>query len=359
MTDTSQNDTTATMVSTPTLLAPSCHTLHTDDHSSRDTHSSSVVGVDPSTTTGDHHRVDPHSAPVAGGGGFDELRVFAECFEDTQKVRISLSNRIGGAERRHIRVPPDAIMPAMQAAELTEHQFKLAMVRCYRRVVPAEIRAWQESTLGVGDHSMARLLGVIGHPVWANPYHWEGDGADRVLIPDPPFRRTVSQLWSYCGHGDATRRKVKGMTAEEAFGLGSPRAKKLTWFIATTAIKSKNSHGGYGHPWVQIDTTEASSEPTPNADAPGGVTPFDGGQDGPDTHSRDAPVEPSSAVAKDPATPIMSAPLRNLRDVYEEGRVKYQARTEWTDGHRHNAAIRLVGKEMLRQLWLAGGGADA
>ena len=38
--------------------------------------------------------------------------------------------------------------------------------------------------------------------------------------------------------------------------------------------------------------------------------------------------------------------------VYDEARATYEAREEWTPLHRHNAALRKVGKEILRDLWL-------
>lgn len=40
------------------------------------------------------------------------------------------------------------------------------------------------------------------------------------------------------------------------------------------------------------------------------------------------------------------------RVVYEEARLTYEDR-DWTDGHRHNAALRKTGKEILKGLWIA------
>jgi hypothetical protein len=168
---------------------------------------------------------------------------------------------------------------------------------------------------GIGDRLVARLLSEVGgNAVVAFPAHWEerpdakGTDADplRVLIEDEPYERTVSQLWTYCGHGKALK-KVKGMTQEEAFQLGNPRAKMLAHLIAEGCMKST---GG---------TTSTGVERT--------RSPY--------------------------------------RDVYEEAKTRYEATrpdppkgqkdtaTEWSKLHRHNAALRITAKEVLRDLWRA------
>lgn len=169
--------------------------------------------------------------------GFTELRIWAECFEDAQKARIACVNRMerGG-------VSPDLFLAQRAALESAEAEIGKAMRKCYRRVVPISVVEWQKSTKGIGEHLLARLLGTIAHPRIATPFHWEGEGEKRVLIPDLPFERTVSQLWSYCGMGDATRKRRKGMTAEEAFGLGSPRAKMLVRLMAEGTMKARGQH---------------------------------------------------------------------------------------------------------------------
>lgn len=209
---------------------------------------------------------------------FAELRVWAECFEDAQRARISCVNR---CERGGI--PAELFEAQLFTLLRAEHDIGLAMRRSYRRVVPADIIEWQTDTRGIGEHLLARFLGVVGHPVLATPYHWDGDGSDRTLIADPPFARTIAQLWSYCGVGDATRKKAKGMSADQAASLGNPRAKMLVRLLAEAAMKSRGPH----------------------------------------------------------------------REFYDIGRARYAERADWTDGHRHAAALRLTGKAILRDLWVA------
>lgn len=234
------------------------------------------------------------STPNLGPDWWTELRVFAEMLDDAMRARIAAKNR---AERGGIDAAPFA--PLIVGMEDADHQIGLALGRCYRRVVPSAIVAWQEDTLGIGDRLLARLLGVIGHPVHTRKHRWEGTGGDRVLVDLGPYERRVSDLWSYCGHGDATRKRVKGMTADQAAAMGSPRAKMLVHLLSEGAVKE---------PRRRI------------ADL------LDGNQ-------------------------LLGGASWPYRHVYESTRVAVEDRDDWTDAHKHAHALRLVGKEILRDLW--------
>lgn len=224
----------------------------------------------------------PHSALAEQLTAYRHLRTLAEMLWDLQQARIAISNRALRAD-----IDPALYEATLSAAERAEHVCRLGLARQYRATVSDDIRLWQRSTRGVGEHLLASLLGVIGHPVWTEKFTWDGDGTDRHLVSLGMHRRRVSDLWSYCGHGDPTRRPRRGMTAEEAAGLGAPRAKTIVWLLACAQLKSTGPY----------------------------------------------------------------------RSVYDAARAKYEER-DWTPGHRHNAALRLVGKHMLRDLWHAAGGAQ-
>lgn len=227
------------------------------------------------------------SAPSVGSreDPYLALRAIAEVYEDLQRVRIGIGNRVARAP-----IDGDLIAGQMEGIAQSEHQIKLLLRRTFRKTVDPEIVAWQAETIGVGEHLLARLLGVIGHPVHTTVHRWEGEGSERTLVVVGMKRRRVSDLWSYCGHGDATRRRAKGMSAADAAAMGNPRAKMLTHLIAESCLKAK---------------------------------------------------------ARSPYGPV-----------YDAGREKYEEREDWTPAHRHNAALRLVGKEVLRDLWYAAGGAS-
>lgn len=266
----------------------------TDDHCRR-------VGGEPSV---DSHAPDetqcciavgsPPSSPTTAvtlsnetSSDWLNLRVWAEMYHDAQQHRIAATNR---AERGGVH--PDEYQPHIDALKVLEHQCGLVLVRTYRRVVSTEIREWQKASPGIGEHSLARLLGHLGHPVHATPHVWIGEGADRELKALEPFDRNVAKLWQYCGHGDPARRKRKGMTADEAFALGSPICKMLVHQLLAIACVKR----------------------------------------------------PKGTV---------------YRDVYDEARERYADRADdegrpWTPLHQHNAALRFLGKRILKDLWLAG-----
>jgi len=237
----------------------------------------------------------PASGPPTVGGGhlprgtqvlsapadFLELRMLAECFEDAQKARISCGLRMGSGT-----VAPD-FYTAMEAAQkAVEHLAALELHRCYRRTVDPEIVAWQKAERGVGEHMLARLFGVLGHPVHTTVHRHEGPEREVVVVGE--MDRSVSQLCSYCGHGDPERKRRSGMSQEAALSLGSPRAKMLVHLIAESIVKAR----------------------------------------GP------------------------------LRQVYDDRRYATADR-DWTPMHKHNDALRLLGKAFLKELWLAAGGSKA
>lgn len=215
---------------------------------------------------------------------YRHLRVVAEMFWDVQGARKSIGNRISRAD-----IDPAFFDPTFEAAQQAEKVCRRELRRMYRQVVDPEIIAWQKSTRGIGEHLLATLLGVIGHPVWTERFAWEGKRSDRHLVTLGMYERRVSDLWSYCGHGDPTRKRAKGMTAEDAAKLGSPRAKTIVYLLACAQIKST----GY------------------------------------------------------------------YRPVYDAARAKYADREDWSDMHRHNASLRIVGKEILKDLWIVAGGKRA
>lgn len=323
----------ANAVTTPNRGTPAAPIHPTDSHSRHDTHVWPAVGggtldpghatpeshcgsagVDPSAT--DSQRVyDTHSGAAVGGAlaanhptigdstpspltsdGWLELRIWAEMFDDAQKARIANVNRAerGGAD-------PDIFHAHIERLKAVEHECRLNMVRTMRRVVPPSVRNWQKATNGIGEPLLARLLGHLGHPVWATPHHWEGAGSSRVLITDPPFERTVGQLWQFCGHG-APARRTKGMTAEQLAAHGSPTLKMLVHLNAESCMKTMTSPYRLVYERVRQDVADKDHTAVCVRCGPSGK-----------------PAQPGSP---------------------------------WSPGHQHAHALRIVGKEILRDLWM-------
>lgn len=168
-----------------------------------------------------------------------ELRLWSEMYWDAQKARIGMENR-----KRSGTVDPDLVQLVIDPMKQSEKLLQKQMTKCYKRVVPEGIQNWQKDTPGMGDVLLPRLLGHLGHPRIATPKHWipgSKNGDKRVLVEDGPYIRSVGQLWQFCGHGAVVHRR-KGMTQEEALAAGNPTLKMLVHLMADSAIKSPGKY---------------------------------------------------------------------------------------------------------------------
>lgn len=231
---------------------------------------------------------------AAGVDGWGELRICADLLHRAQQERIAVGNLLRTSDR-------DLFGPHLAQLEATEHAARLMLRRCYRRVVPASLKALQKTEAGLGEDSFARILGHLGDPYIATPHWWEGTGTNRTLMVGEPYVRTIGQLWQYCGHG-APGRVTKGMTAEQLAGLGNPTLKMLVHLQAEFCMKQK---GRYRALYDTVRATVADKTHT---------TPC-------------VRCGPSGKPAQDG--------------------------TPWSAGHQHAHALRLLGKEILRDMWLA------
>lgn len=253
---------------------------------------SALVGPDRSGST-----ARSWSGPIEPSLFDPFLALAADIVDDLERTRIANENRLRtltrseadsdgqtrgfGMDERDPDVARTAALVQMLAD--TEHQAILNLNRALRK---HPLGPWIKNQKGVGEKTAARLLAVVGDP-YANAQTGE--------------IRTVSQLWSYCGHGDPSRRKFKGMTQEDLFALGNPTAKKRVYLIATCCLKAQAYYA---------DVYYARKEVTEGRE-----------------HATDCVrCGPSGKPAL--------------------------AGSPWSDAHRHADALRIVGKEFLRDLWL-------
>lgn len=220
------------------------------------------------------------------------LALAADVLDDLESVRISNENRLrqltrteedSDGEERGFGLTldhPDVARLAALVNELkkAEHQAELNLGRHVRK---HPLGPWVKQAHGVGEKQGARLLAAIGDPYW-NDMH------------DRP--RTVSELWSYCGFGDASRQvRRKGQKAN-----WNDTAKKRAWLVAASIVKA-------GGPYREVyDKTRAKYEYAVH------MAPCV--RCGPSGH----PAQPGSPVSA---------------------------------GHQHARALRAVAKEVLRDLW--------
>lgn len=189
-----------------------------------------------------------------------ELRTFCDMWRDALAMKLAAENRV-----RSCTIPAATFDNHIANLDEVENQIRKAMIRCYRRVASPAVRAWQQKVPGLGEHLMARLLGSLGDPVRATPHRYEGTGSDRVLVDLEPFDRNPYKLFAYCGVGDPTRRRRRGMTAEDAFAAGNPECKVVIHLLAEACVKQLGREGAV---YRQVyDDTKAHYEKTRVADA--------------------------------------------------------------------------------------------
>ena len=224
------------------------------------------------------------------------LALAADMLDDTERTRIANENRLrqltrseadsDGEERGFgldLSHPDVARVAALvDALKKIEHD---ATLNLNRRLRKHPLGPWIKAQKGIGEKQAARLLAVVGDPYWH-------DAQDRP--------RLVSELWSYCGHGDAKRRIRKGMTQGDLLACGSPVAKMRIHLIAEACLKAQGPYAD-----VYYGRKEATK---------GRLHAVECRRCGPAGH----PALPGSP---------------------------------WPPAHRHADALRITAKEILRDLW--------
>jgi hypothetical protein len=334
--------------------------------------------------------------------GFQRLRVWAESFYDVQEARKACLNRVG-----HGGLPRDVFAPLEHGLIALERDVARELRRCYRAVAPPGVLAWQRDVKGIGEHLLARLLGHLGPPRLAMPYAWTREppadhmcgpscGDARHLVAQRPYWRTVAQLRSYCGVGDPMRRRATGLNAEETLALGSPTLKMLLWNLASAAIKTRSVADGHDAPALHQNRAAGHQRTDDQGAGADGQTTRDDqhptavGHSPPASHGQSAagaamppirrPLSSDGAAASSDGSPAAhTAPDAHAtsggwvyRQLYDDARRRYAAHTHaapcircgpsgrpaavgspWSKAHQHAAALRLVGKTILRDLWRA------
>ncbi len=190
--------------------------------------------------------------------------------------------------------------------EALEHGTVLALNRAMRQ---HPLAAYQKQARGVGEKQLARLLAAVGDPYL------------RTMPDGSTVPRTVSQLWAYCGlhtipvgqrHCDDHVQPADGGTSSHPAGTKSP----------PQSIRASSRPG----------ETEAARR-------------------------RKGQQANWSTDAKTRAYLIATSCIKSggeYRAVYDQRRALTAAtHPDWTPGHSHNDALRIVSKRILRDLWRA------
>lgn len=244
---------------------------------------------------------------IHGTPANDALRILADSLDDLERFRIATDNRLRAMRQVYGYTDAEADTPEMvrlQAiADGIAHLEDMAVLDLKRALRAHPLGGWVKRTTGLGEKTGARLIAAIGDPSWN-------------VLHDRP--RTVSELWSYCGYGDPEKQKRrKGVKAN-----WSNDAKMRAFLCAEAAIKAG----------VRKDD-DADDTDGYDLDHRHALTPY--GQLYLDGRARYAGTVHPWPCAR--CTP--------------QGQPPAEAGTPRKPAHQHAMAVRLVSKEILRDLW--------
>jgi hypothetical protein len=140
----------------------------------------------------------PNQAPEGGKVNYALLTIYADLLDDLERSRIATENRIRSLrEVKGLAGSPEEERLDSIATGLAEAERK-ATNELRKAVKVHPLGEWIGAQVGVGEKQAGRLLGVLGDPALrADPETGEAT------------ERTVSQLWSYCGYGDASKQRLR------------------------------------------------------------------------------------------------------------------------------------------------------
>lgn len=295
------------------------------------------AGVDP--FPGGSHSGGAAQRRIAAAS--DLLLIWADALDDLEAQRIATDNRIralttpvedGGKGFDKASPEVGRFLVIADGIAAMEHQTVLGLQAALKT---HPLGPWIKATVGIGPKQGARLLAAIGDPYW----HTRDDRP-----------RLASELWSYCGYS-VTR-----------LGHSGPDHQSR---VAEAGQSDDLGHSGSDH---QRIAAEADSDP---------------GHEMVAAHRAYAGVARRrqkgqranwNATAKMRAFLVAESCIKQThspyRAVYEDGRTKYADATHPAPcarcgpagkpaaagsplslGHQHARALRLVAKEVLRDLW--------
>lgn len=228
------------------------------------------------------------------GAAYAFLALAAETLEDIERVRIAAENRARALTHPEQNIglsEDDPVVEMAQELAVKLQEIEADSEKAVKKVVrQTPLGPWVKQAIGVGEKQAGRLLGVIGNP------RYRVDGETGEI-----HERTVGQLWSYCGYAVKDGVAPKRKRGEQ--GNWNPKARMRAYLIAESCMKSPTSP--YRRLYEEAREKYADSK-------------------------HEHPCAQCGAKGK-PAQPG----------------------TDLRDGHKHARALRIVAKEVLRDMWIA------
>lgn len=197
---------------------------------------------------------------------------------------------------------------------------------------------WIKRQKGLGDKQVGRLLAVIGDPFWRDERVYRNDEGDIIkTLPEGP--RTVSALWAYSGlhvlPGDQGPDDAQNVIVAGAQQAGGDLGLCGTDAPGTSAGVAARRRKGVKANW----STEAKTRAYLCATSC--------------LKQLARTCEAGDAEGRWVALHHADCACSPYRVKYDVRRMRTtDSRPDWTDGHRHNDALRVASKEILKQLWI-------
>lgn len=239
------------------------------------------------------------------------LDILADALDDLERTRIANENRLRQLTRTEVDkdggergfglsadVPEVARLAGIVAALADlEHQ---ATLNLQRQMRAHPLHPWVKAARGVGLKQAARLLSAIGDPYW-NTLH------------DRP--RTVSELWAYCGLHVLPADRVNNVARDRHVGgdqTSNPGHLAGDAHTSSAGVAAKRRKGQRAN-W-----------------------------------SNTAKMRAFRIAEK-----VIQCGNPTYRALYDARRAHTAVtRPEWTAGHSHNDALRIVAKAVLKDMWI-------
>lgn len=177
-------------------------------------------------------------------GDMAQLRVAVEGLLAAKQMRVGAVNR---AERGGIA---DAVQQEriIGPARELEKSYGRQLIETYRATVPAMVQDWAAGIPGLASGELfPSIIGLIGNPRVAQPYHWETDKPGsknaRDLVAGEPYDRTLPQFLAWCGIGDPYRRPGlmaqpgETLTQEQRLSMGKRNTLRPRLYTFTEIVQ--------------------------------------------------------------------------------------------------------------------------
>jgi len=296
-------------------------------------------GVDPLARELQRAAVDPSDAL---------LGILADKLDDLERVRIANENRLRSLRQVKQLAGTDAeaeLSALTEALVALEAQATKSLEKAMRN---HPLGPWVERTVGLGKKQTARLLAAIGDPLSKPVRDEEGE----LLGWEP---RTIAELRSYCGLGDAaSQKRRKGEQSN-----WSNTAKTRAILCAMSCIKwTGEAAKGDSNSHKPTQPRSTTADPNSNGGSRGEAA---GGHSRSITKTRPRPAigrtnsiqdSPEGEAAEHESTSKEHArPRSPYRDVYDAAKAKWAER-DASDGHKHMHALRVTAKAILKDIWI-------